>query len=354
MSPSRTPSEPSGLSLISGAEVRKVLDGKEDTVVGLVQAGYEAFGRSEAVNPHSSFLLIPGRPQSRIIALPAATADIAGIKWISSWPQNIDAGLPRASSVIILNDTGTGFPLACLEGTFISAARTAASATLAARLLTTGSSTSRSRVGFLGTGMIAREVHRYLAATGWELSEIGAFDLSPERCESFLGHVAGWSESVKTTQYHHPQDLVRNSDLLVLATVASAPHLTEASWFSHHPLVLELSLRDLAPEVILGSVNVVDDVDHCLRAGTSLHLTEQQTGDRSFVYGTLHDVMHGRTRWSGDRTCVFSPFGLGVLDLFVARFVLEELTVSGRLHTVDGFFDEVARSEFPAPHSVGQ
>lgn len=345
MKGSRAHSSPSALAFVSGSEVRHVLEGKEEDVVQLVQAGYEALGRGEAANPHSSFLPLPERPRCRIMALPAATTSIAGIKWVSSWPGNLDAGLPRASAVIMLNDTTNGFPVACVEGTFISAARTAASAVLAARLLDAHNPVPRERVGFFGTGMIAREVHRYLLATGWEFSEVGGYDLSDERCESFLDQVAGGATPVKTTRHDSPEDLVRNSDLLVLATVAATPHLTETSWFRHHPLVLHLSLRDLAPAVILDAVNVVDDADHCLRAGTSLHLTEQQEGDRAFVYGNLYDVLRDRIRWNGERTCVFSPFGLGTLDLFVARFVLDQVRASGQLRTVEEFFTEVARSE---------
>lgn len=349
MNGSRAHSSPSALAFVSGAEVRQVLEGREEDVVHLVQAGYEALGRGEAANPHSSFLPLPERPRCRIMALPAATTTVAGIKWVSSWPENLDAGLPRASAVIMLNDTTNGFPVACLEGTFINAARTAASAVLAARLLDAHNPLPRERVGFLGTGMIAREVHRYLLATGWGFCEIGGFDLNAERCESFLEDVAGGTapvnplNPVKTTRHDSPEDLIRNCDLLVIATVAATPHLTETSWFRHHPLVLHLSLRDLAPAVILDSVNVVDDADHCLRAGTSLSLTEQHVGDRAFVYGNLYDVLRDRIRWNGERTCVFSPFGLGTLDLFVARFVLEQVRAYGQLHAVEDFFAEVAR-----------
>jgi hypothetical protein len=52
-----------------------------------------------------------------------------------------------------------------------------------------------------------------------------------------------------------------------------------------------------------------------LKANTSPHLVEQLTGNRDFLLGTLDDVMAGRVRVPADRPVIFSPFGLGVLDL---------------------------------------
>jgi ornithine cyclodeaminase len=40
---------------------------------------------------------------------------------------------------------------------------------------------------------------------------------------------------------------------------------------------------------------------------------------------------------------VFSPFGLGVLDLAVALHVYEHVAAEGGLHTVPGFFHELRR-----------
>ena len=70
---------------------------------------------------------------------------------------------------------------------------------------------------------------------------------------------------------------------MVFATVAAQPHVARLSWFEHNPLVLHVSLRDLAPEILLASTNIVDDVEHCLKADTSPHLAERLTGSREFL-----------------------------------------------------------------------
>jgi N-[(2S)-2-amino-2-carboxyethyl]-L-glutamate dehydrogenase len=58
---------------------------------------------------------------------------------------------------------------------------------------------------------------------------------------------------------------------------------------------------------------------------------------------TLADVMAGRVTVPGDRPAVFSPFGLGVLDLAVGKYVYDEVTRSGQLHVIDDFFHELRR-----------
>lgn len=342
--------QPPSFVVISGAQVQAATSGREEEITRIVRAAYELHGAGLTVNPDSYFLRFPDRPSARIIALPASIGgetDVHGMKWISSFPENVASGLPRASAVLILNDTRTGYPFACLEASIISASRTAASAALAAVELRARCEESADagrpvRVGFFGTGLIARYVHTYLAGNGLVFGEVGVHDAVPEHAEGFRGYLAR-TEKAPVTVHDSPEDLVRGSDLVVFATVAGEPHVTDPSWFTHNPLVLHLSLRDLAPEIILSSYNVVDDVEHSMKANTSLHLTEQRVGNRDFVAGSLYDVLHGKTTPPGDRPVVFSPFGLGVLDLAVARYVHERLGATGDLQTVPDFFHDLNR-----------
>jgi len=332
-------------AVISGAQVQRALAGREKQIVELVEATYRLHGAGDSVNPPSYFLRFPDRPTARIIALPASIggpARVDGLKWISSFPQNVAAGIPRASAVLILNDHDTGYPFAVLESSIISATRTAASAALAADRLTRGR-TRPTRVGFFGTGLIARYIHTFLAGTGWSFDEIGVHDLSTASAAGFRDHLERSGTTARITVHDTAEQLIRSSDLVVFATIAGQPHVTDMSWFDHNPLVLHVSLRDLAPQIVLASTNIVDDVEHCLKADTSPHLAEQLTGNRNFVHGTLDDVMSGRVTVPADRPVVFSPFGLGVLDLAVGKHVYDEVVRAGELHVIDDFFHDLRR-----------
>ena len=332
-------------AVISGAEVQRALQGHHKQIVELVEATYRRHSAGDSVNPPSYFLRFPDRPSARIIALPASIGGplrVDGLKWISSFPENVAAGLPRASAVLILNDHDTGYPFACLESSIISATRTAALAASAADWLSRDRPRP-ARVGFFGTGLIARYIHTFLAGTGWSFDEIGVHDLSAASAAGFRGYLEQSGAPGAIRGYESAEQLIRSSDLVVFATIAGQPHVSELAWFAHNPLVLHVSLRDLAPQILLASTNIVDDVEHCLKAQTSPHLAEQLTGSRDFLAGTLDDVMAGRVQLPADRPTIFSPFGLGVLDLAVGKYVYDEIASSGGLHVIDEFFHELRR-----------
>jgi ornithine cyclodeaminase/alanine dehydrogenase-like protein (mu-crystallin family) len=191
--------------------------------------------------------------------------------------------------------------------------------------------------------LIARYIHTFLAGTGWSFDEIGVYDLSDESAAGFRGYLEQSRTAGRASVYDSAEELIRSSDLVVFATVAAQPHVSEVSWFDHDPAVLHVSLRDLAPEILLASTNVVDDVEHCLKANTSPHLVEQATGSRDVLLGTLNDVMAGHVTVPADRPVIFSPFGLGVLDLAVGKYVYDQVAGCGELHVIDDSFHELRR-----------
>ena len=268
-------------AVVPGVQVQRILDGREKTVLELVEAAYRAHGAGRTVNPPSYFLRFPDRPSARIIALPAslggggAGSGVDGIKWISSFPDNVASGLPRASAVLVLNDPATGYPLAVLESSVINAARTAGSAALAADRLSQGR--VRPRAAGHRRGRADRPIHPHLPGPYGLVLRRGRRARPVGRVGGRVRRLSGAVRCHGNTMYEDPWPDPRQRPGRVRHHRRHPAHHRPGR-FAHNPLVLHVSLRDLAPEILLGATNIVDDVEHCLKADTSPHLAEQLVG----------------------------------------------------------------------------
>lgn len=329
------------LSFVKGRDIQEAIRSDRASVIRVVRDTYVAHRQGRTVNPDSAFLRLLDSPHDRMIALPAHVllengSAIAGIKWIASCPRNTESGIPRASAVIVLNDLQTGFPRVCLEGSVISAARTAASAVLAADALTAGQNVADS-LGVIGCGVIASHILDFMATMKWRIDRLQIHDRFPSRAEAFGQRFRPCCEG--NVHFHaNAEAVVSQSDVVIFTTTAQTPYINSPLVFAHKPLVLHISLRDLAPEVILSAHNVVDDVEHCLKANTSAHLAEQLAGNRDFVRFTLPGILNGEALPDHSRPIVFSPFGMGILDIAVAQWVVEKVQDADSIMKVPDFF----------------
>jgi len=312
--------------ILTADDVHALLDKREPAIIEIVRRAYLAHGRGASSLPQSVFLRFPESPQDRIIGLPAYVGediDVAGIKWIASFPGNVSQGLDRASATIILNSAQTGHPLALLEGSLISAKRTAASAALAAATL---HPRPAAHVALVGCGVINFEILRFLTVVFPSLSGCTVYDLSPAYAAQFCQRVRESFPRLEAAVADSLDAALEGKELVSFATTAGTPYLDDPALFAPGSTVLHISLRDLTPRVILAADNVVDDVEHVCRAQTSVHLTSEAEGGRGFIRCTLADILDGRAqaRQEDPRPVVFSPFGLGVLDLALAKDVYEQ------------------------------
>ena len=344
------------MKILRHDEVLAVLRGREQAVLDAVRSAYLLHGEGRSQLPFSSFLRPPDSPGSRIISLPAylgGEQPLIGIKWISSFPHNVELGMQRASSVMVLNDLSHGYPRAMLEASQVSAWRTAASAALASHVLAGRGAVHT--VGLIGCGTINERVLAFLSLVHPELRQVLLHDARPE-------HVKAFADRVREQYPHVDVDVVDLAGVLRRAQTVSIATTDSSYWLDlgAHPgrpaeqVVLHLSLRDLSIGSVLRAYNVVDDVEHVSREQTSLHRAEEEVGHRAFIHATIGELLTGRTTLvrPDDASTVFSPFGLGVLDLAVAAVVLDAAEQAGVGLTIDGFDPgrHLAAPTSEAPH----
>jgi ornithine cyclodeaminase len=329
------------LLILSGNEVAALLRGREREVLNAVELAYRRHAAGETSVPHSTFLLFPENARNRIIALPAylgGDGALAGLKWIASFPGNHDRGRDRASAVLILNSVETGIPEAIFEGSIISSKRTAASAALAAKHIVAEPPVC---VGLIGCGLINSEVLRFLTVF-FRPGSVVLFDTDRDRAVRFGERLQPLLPNAAVTIAEDVTEVLRSASLISIATTASEPHIASLSPCPTGATILHISLRDLSVPAILSADNIVDDVDHVCRAKTSPHLAEVATGNRDFIRGTLGEILSGLKPGRRDRNgaVVFSPFGLGILDLAVGRLVRDLAAASGLGTRIQSFLPE--------------
>ena len=121
------------------------------------------------------------------------------------------------------------------------------------------------------------------------------------------------------------EEILSNCSLISIATTSIKPYIEKTMGIKEGAVILHISLRDIAPEVILASENVVDDVEHVCRESTSVDLAMKRTGRKWRPALTLYHFISGQASAHDLKGAVtiFSPFGLGILDIALAQKIYE-------------------------------
>lgn len=326
---------------LKGNEIWQLLKGKEEDILQTVKRSYQLHANGETDLPPSSFLQFPGKSKSRCIGLQAyigGELNIAGFKTIASFPSNLSKGLERASAQIGLISLETGRLEAIFDGSIITQKRTAASAALGAQYLL--DSNFPISIGIIGCGPINYETLNFILYLYPSIQSVFIFDVDQERANLFKQAIYKLNSHLKIVICDTLENLLNNSKLVSFGTTEITPHVFEFSVFQPGTVVLHLSLRDLSPEIILSAVNIVDDIDHIRHANTSVHLAEQKVGHYNFIQCSIGQILNKSIfpQWREEDIRIFSPFGLGILDITLAKLVQNIALEKGLGDTIDSFF----------------
>lgn len=318
----------SELTIIPGTTVRQILEGEEDLVLSAVRGAYLAHGTGRTRAPGTQPLYANG---GRFFAMPASidgARPVIGVKWVASFVANLANGGERASATLILNDAATGRPVAVVDGTLISAKRTAAGAAIALQLITPAD--AMPSVALVGCGPINYEIFRFIAHL-YRVPRVYLVDLDRGRAEAFAERLPGVTPILATLE-----EVLESADVVSIATNATTPHI--GSIPMRRFTILHVSLRDLAPSVIASSINIVDDIEHVCSARTSVHLAEMETGHRDFIHATIPALLAGTSRYEPAQVpTIVSPFGMAILDLAVLREVIARANGQDGIVRVENF-----------------
>jgi alanine dehydrogenase len=189
--------------------------------------------------PERTGIDIDGR---RLLTMSAYADPIGlGLKCVSSFPANPQAGLPAHQGLVALFDPNSGAPVCVLDASEFTAVRTAVCSAVAARALARQDSV---RLAIVGAGDQARAHLRVLSGL-LDLEEIRIAARNPARAASLADGVPGTTASASV------EDAVRGADIVALCT-ASPVAVLEPAWLA--PGAHVSSVGCAPPEGELGPV----------------------------------------------------------------------------------------------------
>jgi ornithine cyclodeaminase len=266
---------------------------------------------------------------NRIIAMPAFVGgdiDLAGIKWIASFPNNIKNNIPRAHSVVILNEANTGVPLCIINTGLLSMIRTASVSGLMIRYFMKARPLKNINLGIIGWGPIGR--HHFKMCTELlndKIDNIRLFDLR----EINLGEIdSPYKDKIMVTK--NWQDAYRDTDIFITTTVSKAPYIDERP--KAGSLLLNVSLRDYKVDIYdYTKAIIVDDWEEVCREKTDIEMMHLEKGLNKEDTKSIVDVVFNDCSkdYPEKESIMFNPMGMAVFDISMGRYYFDQAKAMG-------------------------
>lgn len=313
------------IRILSAADLDAALD--VPTAIEAMSAAFGQLSRGEAVVPPR------GRLESRrgtTLVMPAylPASGALGAKVVSVFAGNRERDLPAVTGAVLLLDDETGVPRALLDGTFLTAQRTAAGSALATRLLAAEDASvltvfgagaqARAHVDALRAVRPIREI-RIVARTSGSAAELVAELSGRFRAEFDPPGVAAFDDR---------RAALRGADLVVTATTSPEPVFvgSDLGAGAHVNAVgaYRPDTREVDDEVVRRARIVVDSREAAwAEAGDLLIPHGKGTIDRSRV-AELGEIVNGDRPpgREGHEITLFKSVGNAAQDLALARSAL--------------------------------
>ena len=292
---------------LDDAQVRELL--KLEALIPAMRQALVDLSAGRVVQPLRTVMeLAPG--DGLLFLKPALTGEVLATKLITLIPDNARRGLPTLLATIVLMQASTGRTLAVIDGTWITALRTAAVSAVAVDGL---ASAGAKVVALVGSGALARTHAAALRAVR-PVSEIRVWSRDP-------ANVRRCAEEIDGVPKAGAEEAVRGADIVCTVTNAAEP-VVKGVWLKPGALVCAVG----APRPTWRELD--DEVMRNVVVADSYEAAAQESGDvilsGAKVSAELGEILGGtRPRPASGTTIVFKALGQAVEDAVAARLVYD-------------------------------
>jgi len=243
-----------------------------------------------------------------------------GIKIVSVYGDNPARRLPVIAAAVLVLDPETGFPLAMMDGSSLTAIRTGAGGGLAADLLARDDAEV---VGLFGAGVQARAQLQAVLAVR-PIRQVNLISRTRASADKLAAEIATWPDAPSVTVVDSPRQAVAPADIVIAATTSSTPvfdgrdlrpgtHVTGVGSFTPQ-------MQEVDEETVRRARVIVDSREACLEEAGDLIIPGAD------IEAELGEIVNGTHpgRLSAEEVTFFKSVGVAVQDAVAAAAALSE------------------------------
>jgi alanine dehydrogenase len=308
--------------VLSEKEVRRLIDVEE--LIDALERAHVQFSTGKAMMPVRQVVPLP-EIKGRITSMPAYLSEdrALGMKVVTFFQENPNKNLPAILATIHLYSAATGKLEAVMDGTYITAIRTACASAVATKAL---ANPNTPVLGVLGAGVQADSHIRALCKVR-EIKSIKVYSPSGNSAQK-LKEELETEIKIRIEPVKSAEEVVRDADLLVTATTAKEPILNFA-WIkpgahinavgSHRP-----DLREIDGATMKRAKVFVDSRDAIMaECGDVLLAIKEGAITESHVSTEIGEVLAGKKsgRTKPEEVTLYKSVGIAIQDVATAQLV---------------------------------
>lgn len=309
--------------LFLGREIIEDLLNMEE-VLKAVEHSFKLEAEGSVHAPPKLYLDLP-QYQGDFRAMPAYIDGSAGMKWVSVYPDNRRRELLSVVATIILCDPVTGYPLAIMDGTYITDMRTGAAGGVAVKYLARRDS---SIIGIIGAGVQARTQLLAISEVLPTIEQVRVFDRDEDASRRYAEEMgASLNLNIRPVE---TIEAATEADIVVTTTPAREPivnkdHIRPGTHINAIGADAK-GKQELGADLLKSARIIVDEIVQASHSGEINVPLAKGIINADEIYATLGEVVSGAKtgRESDEEITIFDSTGLAIQDIICAKLVYEK------------------------------
>lgn len=309
-----------------------------DEIIDTIVDVFKKYHDGKVLLPDKISQVFNKETQNRINCMPSTLLDegVCGVKWVSVFPGNpVNFGIPNLSGVIILSSLKDGYPFAIMDGTLITALRTACVGAIAAKLLAKKDSQV---YGTIGAGEEAKMHFRFIKHVIPSIRKCYVASQTEENEQAFIDQLKDQYQDVEfikcCSDYRKASSV---ADIIVTAVSCQQP-LLKADSIKEGAFYCHVGGWEDEYDVPLKADKIVCDNWNALKhrgSPTLARLFEKGKLNDSDIYANLGELLAGSkpARENEQEFIYFNSIGLSFVDVAVAYSFYQKARKAGQTTT---------------------